>query len=113
MTNAKIRMMAITLTSTAVVATSLFITPARSEDKSAALYKQKCAACHGADGKADTPTGKSMKVRGFADPAVAKMSDEDLAGVIDKGKGKMPGYGKSMKPDEIKAMVAFVRSLAK
>jgi len=25
----------------------------------------------------------------------------------------MPGYSKSMKPDEIKAMVAFVRSLAK
>ena len=66
-----------------------------------------------ADGKADTPTGKAMKVRGFADPAVAKMSDDDLAGVIDKGKGKMPGYSKSMKPDEIKAMVAFVRSLAK
>jgi mono/diheme cytochrome c family protein len=54
-----------------------------------------------------------MKVRGFADPAVAKMSDDELAAVIDKGKGKMPGYGKSMKPDEIKAMVAFVRSLAK
>jgi cytochrome c5 len=53
-----------------------------------------------------------MKVRGFADPAVAKMSD-DLAAIIEKGKGKMPGYGKSMKPDEIKATVSFVRSLAK
>ena len=113
MTNAKIRMMATTITATALVALSFLIAPARSEDRSAALYKQKCAACHGADGKADTPTGKSMKVRGFADPAVAKMSDDDLAGVIDKGKGKMPGYGKAMKPDEIKAMVAFVRSLAK
>jgi len=113
MTNARIRIIGITVTATALVAANLLIAPARSEDKSAGLYKQKCAACHGADGKADTPTGKSMKIRAFSDPAVTKMSDEDLAAVIDKGKGKMPGYGKSMKPDEIKAMVAFVRGLAK
>jgi cytochrome c6 len=87
--------------------------PAKADDKSATLYKQKCAACHGADGKGDTPAGKSMKVRSFADPEVAKISDDDLAAAIEKGKGKMPAYGKSMKPDEIKAMVAYVRSLAK
>jgi mono/diheme cytochrome c family protein len=113
MTNGTIRMMSITLAATALVTAGLSIAPTRSEDKSAGLYKQKCAACHGADGKADTPTGKAMKVRSFADPEVAKMSDDDLAAVIDKGKAKMPGYGKSMKPDEIKAMVAYVRSLAK
>jgi cytochrome c6 len=87
--------------------------PARADDKSAAFYKQKCAACHGADGKGDTPTGKTMKVRSFTDPEVAKMSDEDLSSLIEKGKGKMPAYGKSMKADEIKAMVAYIRSLAK
>jgi cytochrome c6 len=80
---------------------------AEPDDKSAALYKQKCAACHGADGKADTPAGKSTKVRSFNDPEVAKLGDEELAGVIEKGKNKMPAYGKSMKPDEIKAMVAL------
>jgi mono/diheme cytochrome c family protein len=113
MTNGTIRMLGITLTATALIAANLLIAPARSQDKTAVLYKQKCGSCHGADGKGDTPAGKSMKVRGFADPAVAKMSDDDLAAVIEKGKGKMPGYGKSMKPDEIKAMVSFVRSLAK
>jgi len=41
------------------------------------------------------------------------MSDDELAGAIEKGKGKMPAYGKSLKPDEIKAMVAYARSLAK
>ncbi len=87
--------------------------PARSDDKSAALYKQKCAACHGADGKGDTPAGKSMKVRSFADPDVAKMSDEELASAIEKGKGKMPTYGKSLKPEEIKGLVSYIRSLAK
>ena len=86
---------------------------AKADEKSAALYKQKCAACHGVDGKGETANGKAMKVRSFADPEVAKLSDDELAGAIEKGKGKMPAYGKSLKPDEIKAMVAYVRSLAK
>ena len=86
---------------------------AEADDKSAALYKQKCAACHGAEGRGDTPAGKSTKVRSFNGPDVAKLGDEELAGVIEKGKNKMPAYGKSMKPDEIKAMVAYIRSLAK
>jgi len=91
----------------------MFCAPTKADEKSAALYKQKCAACHGVDGKGETPTGKAMKVRSFADPEVAKMSDDELAGAIEKGKGKMPAYGKSMKPDEIKAIVVYVRSLAK
>jgi mono/diheme cytochrome c family protein len=41
------------------------------------------------------------------------MTDDQLAGIIEKGQGKMPKYGASMKPDEIKAMVAYVRTLGK
>jgi len=36
-----------------------------------------------------------------------------LSEAISKGKGKMAAYGKSMKPDDIKAMVAYMRSMAK
>jgi cytochrome c6 len=97
----------------ALAVTVMLCAPANADDNSPALYKQKCATCHGADGKGDTPAGKSMKVRSFADPEVTKMSDDELAAAIEKGKGKMPAYGKSMKPDEIKAMVAHVRSLGK
>jgi cytochrome c6 len=89
------------------------VPPANADNTAEATYKTKCAACHGPDGKGETATGKAMKVRSFADPEVAKMSDDELAGAIDKGKGKMPAYGKSMKPDEIKAMVAYIRSLGK
>ncbi len=87
--------------------------PAKADEKSAGLYKEKCLACHGADGKGETAKGKAMKVRSFGDPEVAKMSDDELAGAIAKGKGKMPAYSKSLKPDEIKAMVAYLRSLVK
>src|SRR5262249_36019665 len=44
--------------------------PAKADDQSSAFYKQKCAACHGQDGKGDSVAGKNMKVRSFADPEV-------------------------------------------
>ena len=79
----------------------------------AATYKAKCAMCHGPDGAGATPTGKSLKVRDLASPEVQKQSDADLNGIIDKGKAKMPAFGKSLKPDEITGLVAFTRDLAK
>lgn len=105
--------MRVALGAGALAAVGMLSTPARSDDKAAATYKQKCASCHGPDGKGQTPAGKAMKVRSFADPDTQKMSDEELAEVIEKGKGKMPKYGASMKPDEIKAMVAYIRTLGK
>jgi mono/diheme cytochrome c family protein len=97
----------------ALMGASLVTTAARADNTAEATYKAKCQMCHGPDGKGETPAGKSMKVRSFADPEVTKISDDELAGVIEKGKGKMPAYGKNMKPDQIKAMVAYIRSLAK
>lgn len=96
-----------------LTALALLCVPARCDDKSAATFKQKCATCHGPDGKGDTPAGKAMKVRSFSDPDVAKMTDQQLADIIEKGQGKMPKYGATMKADEIKAMVAYIRSLGK
>ena len=97
------------------VAVSILVSASsvRADDKSAGTYRQKCAACHGPDGKAQTPAGKNLGVLSFGDPAVAKMTDAELSAVIEKGKGKMPSYGKTMNADEIKAMVAYVRSLGK
>jgi cytochrome c6 len=96
-----------------MAAFAMLSAPAKSAEKSAALYKQKCAMCHGPDGKAETPAGKAMKVPSFASPESKKKSDAELADIIEKGKAKMPKYGASMKPDEIKEMVAYIRSLAK
>jgi mono/diheme cytochrome c family protein len=103
----------ITLTAALFLAVGMLSLPAKADDKSTAIYKQKCVTCHGTDGKGETPAGKAMNVRSFASQETAKMSDQELADVIGKGKGKMPKYGASLKPDEIKAMVAYVRALAK
>lgn len=78
-----------------------------------ALYKTKCAVCHGADGKGETAIGKANKMQDLSSAEVRKRSDEDLAEVISKGKGKMPAYAKSLKPDEIKGLVAYIRAMAK
>ena len=103
----------VVLSAGVLLAIGMFCAPAKPDEKSAATFKQKCATCHGPDGKGDTTAGKALKVRSFASPETAKMTDDQLAGVIEKGQGKMPKYGASMKPDEIKAMVTYIRTLAK
>jgi mono/diheme cytochrome c family protein len=74
-----------------------------------ATYKAKCAACHGADGKGK----EALKTQDFASSAVQNMSDAELTAVITDGKGKMPAYAKSLKPDQVKDLVAFIRSFGK
>jgi mono/diheme cytochrome c family protein len=44
---------------------------------------------------------------------VQSESDADLTQIIAKGKNKMPGYEKSLKPDEIKALAGYVRDMGK
>lgn len=83
------------------------------QDSGTGLYKAKCAACHGADGKGETAMGKANKLRDLGSPDVQKQSDKDLAGIITNGKNKMPAYGKSLKQEQVKDLVAFIRSLAK
>ena len=90
----------------------LWGTPASADD-AATTFKAKCAACHGADGKGDTAMGKKMGLRDFASPDVQKMSDDELSTIINGGKNKMPSYKKSLKPEQVKDLVGFIRSLAK
>jgi mono/diheme cytochrome c family protein len=82
--------------------------PVVAED-AAALYKAKCQACHGADGK-PSATGEKLGAKDFHAPDVAKMSDADLGKITREGKGKMPAY-KTLTEDQVKALVTFIRSL--
>ena len=76
------------------------------------LYQTKCAACHGADGSGNTTVGKALKLTDIRDPEAQKMSDADLTTLIAKGKDKMPANEKSLKPEQIKALVDYTRELA-
>ena len=96
-----------------VVATGLALWSVPAAADAAATYNAKCAMCHGADGKGDTPAGKKMGAHDFAAPEVQKLSDAELATTIAKGKSKMPGYEKSLKDADIKELVTYLRQLAK
>jgi cytochrome c6 len=95
------------------IAFMLFLSlSAHAQNAAEALYKSKCAACHGADGTGSV-TGKKMGAHDFTTVDVQGMSDADLAAIITNGKNKMPKYGASLKPEDIKGLVAYIRTFKK
>jgi cytochrome c6 len=82
-------------------------------DDSAALFKGKCAACHGADGKGETSMGKTLKLRDLGSADVQKQTDEELTATITNGKNKMPAYKGKIPDDQIKGLVAYIRTFKK
>jgi mono/diheme cytochrome c family protein len=104
---------AIVTTGVVLAGITLLSAPAQAQTGGEALYKSKCVACHGADGKGETTVGKANKVRDLGSADVQAQSDDAIAGIIGNGKGKMPAYGKSLKADQIKDLVAYIRSLKK
>jgi mono/diheme cytochrome c family protein len=84
---------------------------ARAQNGSEPLYKSKCAACHGSDGSGSA-MGKKLGAHDFQTADVQKMSDAELTDVITNGKNKMPKYG-SLKAEDIKGLVAYIRTLKK
>jgi mono/diheme cytochrome c family protein len=97
------------LASALVGSACLLSSPARADLASAAAtFKTKCAGCHGADGKGK----EALKTPDLASADVQKKSDADLSGIITNGKGTMPAY-KTMTTDQVKDMVAYIRSLKK
>jgi len=79
----------------------------------AAIFKGKCAMCHGPDGAGQTTMGKNLKLRDLRSADVQKQTDVALAKWIADGKGKMPAYKGKLTPADIDAVVAFIRTLKK
>jgi len=87
-----------------------------------ALYREHCAGCHGEAGRGDGLQARVtlLKVPDWGDPArLAALNDEYLYTVIAKGSAAlggtsaMPGWDHVLKPEEIRALVAYVRALSK
>jgi mono/diheme cytochrome c family protein len=79
----------------------------------AAIYKAKCAMCHGPDGAGQTTMGKNLKLRDLRSADVQKQTDAELVKWITDGKGKMPAYKGKLGAGDIDALVAFIRTLKK
>ena len=78
-----------------------------------ALFKSKCATCHGPDGSGQTAIGKSMRLRSLGSAEVKKLTDAQLSAIISDGKNKMPGYKGKLSPDEIRQIVRYIRTFKK
>ena len=85
----------------------------------AALWNQNCASCHGKDGTGNTMMGKKLGVKDYTDPKLqAAFSDAEAAnaikqGVKTNGKQTMKPFGEKLSDADIKALVAYIRSLKK
>ncbi len=104
-----------------IIAISLLtisVTSVRAADAKA-LWDANCAQCHGKNGAADTKMGKTLSAKDLTDPKVqaeftdAKATQSIKEGVKTNGKTTMKAFGGKLTDDEIKALVAYVRTLKK
>jgi cytochrome c553 len=82
-------------------------------------WKEHCAKCHGDSGKGDTKMGKKLSIADLTDAAVqAKFTDADALkamkdGIKDKSDKQTMKPAENINDDEMKALVAHVRTLKK
>lgn len=107
--------LALILTGSLIIASSLSVLGADAK----ANWDANCAQCHGKDGRADTKMGKQLNAKDLTDPKVqaafsdAKATQSIKEGVKENGKTTMKAFGGKLTDDEIKALVAYTRTLKK
>src|SRR5689334_25301140 len=81
-------------------------------------WDKSCAKCHGPDGKGDTKMGKKLDIKDLTDTKVqGSLKDEEMLkaikeGVKDGDKTRMKA-AEGLNDEEMKALVAYVRTLKK
>lgn len=104
------------LTLTIAVASMAALTAGAAEGK--AIYEKDCAKCHGVDGKGETRMGKRLGAKDYTDPKVqAELKDEVACKAVKEGfkkdgKNVMRPF-ESLSDEEIKAVVAYMRTFKK
>jgi len=84
-----------------------------------AIFEKDCAKCHGPDGKGDTKMGKKNGVKDYTDAKVqAELKDEQAIksikeGVKDKEGKVLMKPAENLSDDEIKGLVAYMRTFKK
>lgn len=81
---------------------------------SSAVFTSLCVACHGraGDGKGPAAAALNPSPTDLTDTEFQDArADADLEAALRDGKGTMPGFGNQLTPDQIKALVGYIRSL--
>ncbi len=103
--------MAIVSRISAILLCTFAVACACAEQKAAGLYKTNCIACHGATGEADTPAGKALNATSFSTSESLNKSDGELAAIIKNGKDKMPPWSEVLTDDQVRDIIAYIRTL--
>jgi cytochrome c6 len=99
-----------------LVAVALLLAPAAIADAGpdgAAIFKSKCAMCHGPDGKGQTTMGKNLHLKDMSAEEVQNMKNADMQKIIADGKGKMPAFKAKLDQASIDSLIDFIRTLKK
>lgn len=77
------------------------------------VYGTRCLKCHAEDGKGSARVVQMLQVEipDFTSKRVQDKSDRELFQIINKGKGKMPGFQWSMDEKDREDVLAYIRTL--
>lgn len=79
------------------------------------IFRRQCVACHGSEGKGDGPAARALKPRpsNLTDPDVlGPLTDDAILDVLTNGRGSMPSFGRLLEPEELRALVDYLRELS-
>jgi mono/diheme cytochrome c family protein len=76
-----------------------------------AIFKKDCTVCHGDEGKGGLVTveGEKLKVPSLREGHALKHVDQDFVDQINNGGDGMPKFKNKLSPDEVNALVRYVR----
>jgi cytochrome c6 len=89
------------------------VAAAAADDAGKMTFEANCSVCHGEDGSGDTPIGMSLEIPDLRSDEVQKLSDAELIALVTNGKDPMPSFKGKLTADEIKGVIAYVRTFAK
>ncbi len=78
-----------------------------------AAYQAHCQMCHGAKGIPSAGMAKMMGIPAATAPAVKKLTEAEMFTAVKDGKGKMPAQKSQLSDAQIRAAVAYFRTLTK
>jgi cytochrome c6 len=76
----------------------------------AAIYKAKCAMCHGPSGTPSAGMAKAMGIKAVSDPEMKALTVDQIAATVKNGKAKMKPVA-GLSDGDVKSVAAYFKTL--